>query len=148
MDNSLPGPAACARFGPDRRLTAALGAAGLGACYAAWSTPLAPGQLLLALAAVVLTGYAATDLIFTPRLSATPDGIVVNSPLARARLGWADIDTIRADSHSRHGIRTTTLEIDAGDRLIVLSRRALGAAPDSVAELIRAFDPRHGPQPT
>jgi hypothetical protein len=38
-----------------------------------------------------------------------------------------------------------TLEIDAGEQLIVLSRRALGAAPDAAAALIRSFDPRRVP---
>jgi hypothetical protein len=42
----------------------------------------------------------------------------------------------------RHGLRSVALEIDAGDRLLVLSRRVLGTDPEQAAEIVRAFDPR------
>ena len=43
---------------------------------------------------------------------------------------------------TRFGLRSTALEIDAGDTLVVLSRRALGADPETVRDLVRAFAPR------
>jgi hypothetical protein len=49
---------------------------------------------------------------------------------------------VRADTRQRLGLRSVTLEIDAGDELHVFSKRALGAEPDAVAGLIRAMDPR------
>jgi hypothetical protein len=49
---------------------------------------------------------------------------------------------VRADIAARHGLRTVTLEIDAGVALLVLSRRQLGADPETVAKLLHALDPR------
>ena len=130
------------RFGPDRRLTAAAAvgavAAGLGALW----TNDAAGRLLLVGAALLLAGYVVTDLVFWPRLSADAAGLVISSPLARVRLRWDEVDAVRADVRERLGLRSVTLEIDAGENLIVFSRRALGADPATVAALVRAFDPR------
>ncbi len=75
-------------------------------------------------------------------MSASTDGIVVNSPLTRVRLSWDEVDAVRAETRIRHGLRNTTLEVDAGAVLVVLSRRALGADPVEVAELVEAFRPR------
>jgi hypothetical protein len=97
---------------------------------------------LLSLAAAVLFGYAVSDLLFAPRLSAGPAGLVVRSPWVWVRLPWESVDAVRADARVRHGLRSVTLEIDAGERLIVLSRRALGADPETVAVRVRALDPR------
>ena len=130
------------RFGPDRRVTAAAAvgavAAGLGALW----TNDAAGRLLLVGAALLLAGYVVTDLVFWPRLSADAAGLVVWSPLARVRLRWDEVDAVRADVRERLGLRSVTLEIDAGENLIVFSRRALGADPATVAALVQAFDPR------
>jgi hypothetical protein len=62
--------------------------------------------------------------------------------LTRARLRWDEVDGVRADTRIRHGLRSTTLEIDAGPLLAVLSRRALGAEPADVADVVEAFRPR------
>ncbi|MDQ6850622.1 MAG: PH domain-containing protein [Actinomycetota bacterium] len=130
------------RFGPDRRLTA-LAAAGIVVAIAlALTTGDRPGRLIWALAAVVLTAYTVSDLMFAPRLAVDATGLRVRSPTARAELAWTQLDGVRADARTRYGLRSVTLEIDAGDTLIVLSRRALGAAPELVAETIRSFDPR------
>jgi Bacterial PH domain len=101
----------------------------------------AGGRLLAVLAAVVLLGYVVSDLVFSPRVVASPEGIVVNAPLTRARLSWSDIEGVRADDRIRLGLRSTTLEIDAGSTLAVLSRRAIGMNPESAADLILAFRP-------
>jgi len=130
-----------ARFIPDRRYTV-LAAGGLVVAVGlALVAGEAPGRLLAAVAAAVLAAYVATDLLFRPRLLATPDGIVINSPLLRTRLAWAEIEDVRADVRLRMGLRSTTLEIDAGATLAVLSRRAIGADPEQAARLIAAFRP-------
>jgi hypothetical protein len=135
----MPGPAA--RFGPDGRLTA-LAAGGLvvAVTLAVIGTDPA-GRLLAGIAAVVLLGYVVSDLVFRPRLTATGDGLVIRSPAIRARLRWPEVDRVQADTRLRFGLRSTTLEIDAGATLVVLSRRALGADPEAVADLVNAFRP-------
>src|SRR3954469_11098722 len=101
----------------------------------------AAGRLLAAIAAVVLAAYVAADLLFTPRLLVTADGIIVNSPLLRTRLAWSEIEDVRADVRQRLGLRATTLEIDAGATLAVLSRRAIGHDPEAAAALIAGLRP-------
>jgi hypothetical protein len=147
VDEDLSGPgrrSPVARFSPDPRLTAITGGAAVIVAGLSFATD-AAGRLLLLAAAVILAGYALTDLIFRPRLAVDSTGIRVRSPLARADLAWPDIAAVRADERNRYGLRSVTLEIDAGEQLIVLSRRALGAAPAAAAALIRSFDPRRVP---
>jgi hypothetical protein len=89
----------------------------------------------------MLVGYVVADLVFSPRLVASVDGLVVNAPLCRARLSWAEIEDIRAETRFRYGVRSTTLEVDAGGLLAVFSRRALGTDPVAAADLVSAFRP-------
>jgi hypothetical protein len=130
-----------ARFHPDRRYTALAGGGLIVALGLALATAPAPGRLLAAVAAIVLAGYVASDLLFSPRIVASADGVVINSPLLRARLSWAEVEDVRADVRQRLGLRSTTLEIDAGATLAVLSRRAIGSDPEEAARLIGAFRP-------
>jgi hypothetical protein len=128
-----------ARFVPDRRYT--LAAAG-GAVVAAVALLLAgdnPGRLMAGIALVVLLAYVACDLVFTPRLLVTTEGVVINSPLTRIRLAWSDVESVQAQSRDRLGLRSVTLEVDAGAVLAVFSRRALGADPEQAASLIDSF---------
>ena len=131
-----------ARFVPDRRYTVLAAAGTVGGAAAFALSDDAPGRLLSALVVVVLLTYVISDLVFSPRLVASTAGLVINSPLTRARLRWDQVDDVRADTRIRHGLRSTTLEIDAGPVLAVLSRRALGAEPSDVADVVAAFRPR------
>lgn len=140
MDNDEPRPPE-ARFIPDRRYTWSAGAGAVVALLVVVFGDDPPGRFLAAGALLVLVAYVTTDLVFSPRLVASSAGVTIFSPLTRARLSWAEIDEIRADSRTRLGLRSTTLEIDAGPVLAVLSRRALGADPDEVAALVGAFRP-------
>jgi len=130
-----------ARFVPDGRYTALAAGGLLVAIGLALLAGAAPGRLLAALTAAVLAAYVATDLLFRPRVLATADGIVINSPLLRTSLAWPEIEDVRADVRQRLGLRSSTLEIDAGATLAVLSRRAIGADPEAAAALIAAFRP-------
>ena len=125
-------------FFPDRRYTvaAAFGTVA-GAAAAALSTD-APGRVLFSVAAVVLLGYLAADLIFRPRLIASPTGLVINTPFTRARLTWEEVSEVHAETRFRRGLRTVTLEIDAGAVLAVFTRRTLGVEPDAAAARIAA----------
>lgn len=129
------------RFGPDRRVTALAGGGALVALVLALLAGDATGRLLFGLACALLLAYVASDLIYTPRLVATAGGVAVRSPSTRVTLSWADIDAVRADTRSRFGLRSSTLEIDAGEVLAVFSRRSLGAEPDDVAALVNALRP-------
>jgi hypothetical protein len=140
VDN-LSGRRPEARFLPDRRYTALAGGGLVVAVVLALVTAPAPGRLLAAIAALLLAGYVASDLLFSPRVVASADGVVINSPLLRTRLSWAEVEDVRADVRQRLGLRSTTLEIDAGATLAVLSRRAIGSDPEDAARLIGAFRP-------
>lgn len=139
MDDVTSAPSL--QFGPVRWITGLMGFAALVALASAVTVD-AAGRFLFAVAAIVLAGYAIGDLVFAPRLVVDRSGLRVHSPLARAVLAWSEVDEVRADARTRYGLRSVTLEIDAGDTLIVLSRRALGADPEVVAQAVRAFDPR------
>ena len=130
-----------ARFVPDRRFTALAAAGAIVAIGAALVAGTGPGGLLALLAAVVLAAYAVGDVVFSPRLVADAHGLRIRTPTTRAVLAWADVEHVRADSRLRLGLRSTTLEVDAGAVLVVLSRRAIGVEPEAAAELINAFRP-------
>jgi hypothetical protein len=130
------------RFGPDRRLTAVAGVGaliGLALCVTAGD---APGRLLFGLATLVLLGYVAGDLIWWPRLAADRTGVHIRTPFIRADLAWDAVDDVHADVRNRYGLRSATLEVDAGEVLVVFSRRSLGTDPEAAAGLIAAMRPR------
>ena len=135
MDNSS------AEFGPDPRYTALAAGGVVVALAAGWLISDLPGRVLLGTAALVLAAYAIADLVFRPRLIVSAGGVVINAPLTRARLAWPQIEAVRTDVRLRFGLRSTTLEVDAGETLAVFSRRALGADPERAAQLILAFRP-------
>lgn len=97
------------------------------------------GRVLYLAAFVVLVVVAGGDLLVNPRLRVDGAGLSVRTPLARRRMGWAAVDSVRVDERLRLGLAARTLEIDAGDDLFVLSGRSLGADPRAVAEVIEAF---------
>lgn len=130
-----------ARFGPDHRYTWLAAAGIVVALLAVALSEDAAGRLLAAIAVAVLLGYVGADLVFTPRLTVSADGLIIRAPLTRAQLHWAEVEDIRADTRARFGLRSTTLEIDAGTTLAVLSRRSLGADPQDVLNLVVAFRP-------
>jgi nitrogen fixation protein FixH len=137
VDKSLPE----ARFRPDRRYTALAGVGCVAAVVVLTLSGDPAGRLLAAIALFGLAVFVATDVVFAPRLVVSGAGIVVNSPFTRAALAWSEVERVSADRRSRLGLTSTTLEIDAGSVLAVLSRRALGADPAEVAALVEAFRP-------
>lgn len=135
-------PSTRLRFGPDLRISALAFLVGIAALVLALATGDRGGQILWGIAAAVLCGYALGDVAFWPRLVVDASGLRIRSPFARADLTWSDLDDVRADVRSRYGLRSSTLEVDAGETLVVFSRRALGADPSTVQDLIHAMDPR------
>lgn len=140
MDQPLPPPEAT--FVPDRRYTLLAGAGCAAALAAASLAGDAAGHLLYTVAAVVLLVYVAADLVFSPRLTASRVGIVINAPLTRASLSWDEVTAVRAETRLRRGLRSSTLEIDAGAVLAVFSKRTLGTEPEVAAARIEALRPR------
>ncbi len=130
------------RFGPDRRLMALAGVGAVIALVLSVSASDAPGRLLFAVATLVLLGYIAGDLIWSPRLAADQAGVRIRTPFTRVDLGWDEIEGVRADVRSRYGLRSTTLEVDAGEVFVVFSRRSLGVDPETAAGLLAAMRPR------
>ncbi len=93
-----------------------------------------------ALAALVVAGYAVRDLIAPVRLAADRDGVTVISGYAgRRRLAWEDIERVRVDRHSRYGLRSEFLEIDADESIYLLSSYDLGSHPQPVVETLLAL---------
>jgi hypothetical protein len=126
-------------FGPDWRTTVI---AVPGAAFAALVALFAddPVQRVFAVAVVLaLLAIAAGDVFFAPRLTVTDDEVRVHGPFDRARLPWTQVDSVKATTSSRFGLRSSALEISAGERLLVLDRRDLAADPWAVANRIAEF---------
>ena len=130
------------RFGPQPWQTGLIASAAVGAAFGAIITSDGRGRLLLIIAGVLLGGYALTDVLFRPRISATADGLAIRAPGGSARLAWTDVERLHAEGRLRLGLRSVTLEIETETGLFVFSRRALGVDPETAADLLAAMDPR------
>jgi hypothetical protein len=131
--------AAVHSYSPDLRLTVLAGVGAVIAGVVALIGNDAAGRLLSAVAALVLVLYLASDLAFRPRLVLDAAELRICTPTTRAALPWPAVDDVRVDVRLRFGLRATTLEIDAGETLVVFSRRALGVDPAEVADAARPF---------
>lgn len=87
-----------------------------------------PGWVLVLPAALALLAFAARDLLLRPVLTADPDGLEVVSGVRRDRASWEQVERLR-EVRDR---RTPLLEIDLGDRLVVLTARRLGSPVEDV----------------
>jgi hypothetical protein len=113
---------------------AALGAV-VAAVLAVTSDP--AGRLLFGVAAVCLAALVLADVLLRPRLRADADAVEVRTVALRRRLPWSTVQRVKVDERSRYGLVSRTLELEAGDTLVVLGRRSLGADPRDVAEALR-----------
>jgi hypothetical protein len=94
------------------------------------------GRVLLGVAGVFLLLLTATDLLVRPRLAADPAGLRLRTLSVRRDLPWSQVERVVVDERRRRGLVARTLEVDAGDTLVVLGRRSLGADPREVADAI------------
>jgi hypothetical protein len=96
-----------------------------------------------ALAAVAIAGllaWAARDLLAPVRLAADAAGVRIISGYAGTRdLPWERIERVQVDARPRLGLRTETLEIDAGDTLHLFGPYDLNAPPAEVAARLNAL---------
>jgi Bacterial PH domain len=94
--------------------------------------------VLAVLVAAALAVWAARDLLAPVRLAADATGVTVVAGFAgRRHLAWSQIERVRVDTRPRLGIRTETLEIDAGESLHLFNEYDLGAPPAEVAAAIQ-----------
>lgn len=95
----------------------------------------APDRLFVGVVVVVLVAASAFGSLCRPRLRADPDGVAVRGLRGRQHWPWSAI-SVQVRANTRFGLRTALLEIDAGDRLVLLSKLDLGSDPEDVlAEL-------------
>ena len=95
-----------------------------------------PGRLLLGVAALGLLTVGAADLLLRPRLAADRSGVQVRTLASRHRLAWSAIQRVDVDEHTRYGLTSRTLELEAGELFVVLGKRTLGADPRDVADVL------------
>ena len=89
---------------------------------------------LAAIVALALAGWALRDLIAPVRLAADADGVTVLTGFARRRrVPWDRIERVRVDRRTHRGLRSETLELDAGDAIYLFGAHELGALPEDVA---------------
>jgi len=94
------------------------------------------GRLLLGVAALGLLAVGAADVLLRPRLAADRAGIRVRTLASRHHLPWSAIGRVEVDEHTRYGLTSRTLELEAGELFVVLSKRTLGADPRDVADTL------------
>ena len=94
------------------------------------------GRLLLGVAALGLLAVGVADVLLRPRLSADRTGIRVRTLASRHHLPWSAIGRVEVDEHTRYGLTSRTLELEAGELFVVLGKRTLGADPRDVADTL------------
>ena len=122
--------------GPARSQSAALAAAGLLLVLAGLSAD-AGGRVLSWPAAALLLLTAVRDLVLGPALSADDSGLVVVTGWRRTALAWPSVERLRVVTDRRAPL----LEVDAGERLVLLSRWRLGRPPAAVLDELRLVGP-------
>ena len=84
--------------------------------------------------ALALAVWALRDLLAPVRLAADASGVTVVAGFARRRhLPWSAVERVRVDRRTHRGLRSETLELDAGDAIYLFSSNDLGALPEDVA---------------
>ncbi|MFN2540020.1 MAG: PH domain-containing protein [Mycobacteriales bacterium] len=91
------------------------------------------GWVILVPAALCAAGFGLRDWLLTPVLAADADGIAVLDGVRRISAGWGQVQRLRTVRDRR----STLLEIDLGEHVVVLSARRLGAP---VEEVLAALD--------
>lgn len=112
------------------------------ACLAAGLVSPPAGRLLLFLAALMAGGVAVRDLVTGPTLLTDETGISYVAMWRREHLAWSQIEAI-AVYESRRIARVTALELDAGERLVLLPERRLGADVRDVVDALRELRIQH-----
>lgn len=103
-----------------------------------------PGRVLGAVAACGLALAALFGTVARPRLLVDSEGVAVRGLLGVRRWPWSRVHRLRVAHHRRLGREVGMLELDALDpdgseRLVVLGRLDLDAAPEDVLAAVHAL---------
>lgn len=98
------------------------------------------GRLLIGLATLLVMYLAAFATIARPRLTADVNGLAVRGFTGTTRLPWHEVK-VKLQTTRRLGREQQALELDADDRLVVLTKLDLGAEPEEVAGVLHALRP-------
>ncbi len=93
------------------------------------------GRLLLLPAAAALLALCLRDLLLRPVVSADGTDLEVVDGWRRRRAPWAAVEGLRVVRDRR----TSLLEIDLGQHLVVLSAHRLGTDPDAALLLLEPY---------
>lgn len=100
-------------------------------------------KLVLLVVGLGALGLAVRDALLRPTLRADADGIEVVDGVTTRRARWEEVRAVRsAVVNRRMLVHLRTLELDLGDRLVVLSRRQLAHDPVDAAERLEELRPR------
>jgi hypothetical protein len=135
-----PATAESMTWSPRWAMVAAVGALGAVIAVIAFTTATSDGvggTLLVGLAGAVLS-VAAYDAIVRPTLVATPDGLTIRQGWQPRHYPWPAITRIEVVT-TRRLLVLHALEIDAGDDLVLLTQRRLGAELSTVAATLATY---------
>jgi hypothetical protein len=121
-----------------RRHAVALAVVGVTSALAGIALP-PTGRVLFWVLAVGTLVVAARDAFSGPTLLTDDDGVSFVRWWRRERLGWSELEAVRVYTHRR----LRALELDAGEELVVLPARRLGADLDEVVDALRTERRRH-----
>ncbi len=93
------------------------------------------GRLLLVAAALWLAVLVGRDLLLAPVLDADLEGLRVVDGWRRLEVAWSRVEDVRLVTDRRAPL----VELDLGDRLVVLSRRRLARSPSEVVDELTAL---------
>lgn len=93
------------------------------------------GRLLLVAAALWLAVLAGRDLLLAPVLDADTARLRVVDGWRRIEVAWPRVENVRLVTDRRAPL----IELDLGDRLVVLSRRRLGQSPQVIVDELTAL---------
>jgi hypothetical protein len=145
-----PGDEPVTAWRPSRQRTVLYGLTGTVLAILALTAPHTPfgpdSALPFGVVAVLLLGLAALDLWFGTPLTADAQGLQISRGPGRVeQISWSEIDRLEATSATHRGLLLlSALEVDVGERLVVLSRHRLGHDPTDVAQALRSMRPSGG----
>jgi hypothetical protein len=98
------------------------------------------GRLLIGLATLLVSYFATFATLARPRLTADENGLAVRGFATTTHLPWHEVK-VKLQTTRRLGREQQTLELDADDRLVVLTKLDLGVDPEEVAGVLHALRP-------